>query len=56
MRMHKPKRYRLTRKQKILVKECGLNPKNYQGIDETSTELVIRHKYSGEVEILKKKG
>lgn len=44
--------YNLTRKQKIFLEEHGLNPKNWRSINESATELIIRHKISRKINVI----
>lgn len=46
--------YNLTRKQKIFLEERGLNPKNWRRINESATELIIRHKASRKIKVVHK--
>lgn len=46
--------FNLTRRQKIFLEESGLNPKNWRRINESSMKLIIRHKISGKIKVVRK--
>ena len=44
----------LTKKQKIFIKEKGLNPDNWLVCKNTSSELVLEHRHTGKYRVIKK--
>lgn len=44
----------LTKKQKIFIKEKGLNPDNWLVCKNTSQELVLEHRKTGRYKTIKK--
>ena len=45
---------KLTVKQKVFLKERGLNPENWLVCKNTSDEMVIRHRHTDNIKIVKK--
>lgn len=44
----------LTKKQKIFLKQKGLNPENWLVCKDTTAEMVIQHRISGKSRLIKK--